>query len=283
MPGNSTDLDLAGALRVGQLPGHRLPERPLPRRAHRRLPALRDTAPRPQERRQPVGRAHRLAPAARATSRPGGPDSTACHAAAGGTPGGHEPRGLPASGRRGRHAQVRVTPTLRRLGRAGARALRGDAPQLLRESPDRSPEGPLRHGAGPGSGPTRVPPGAERVVVKTVTVRDPACGRPPEPDLYRVSVSGTASGDRMRGLRAAQRDPQDRGDPRRAPGAQRQARQRARLRHARGQHPHRHRGAATRSATSTSAWTKDLGATILRSHTPWSPYLAGAGRPAGGS
>ena len=119
---------------------------------------------------------------------------------------------------------------------------------------------------------TRVPAGAERVVVRTVSVPDPALWSPDQPNLYRVSVSGTANGNRMQGysLRSGIRKIEVTPDGRLALNG--------RVVNVRGFGMHEDNiltGTAVSNAIRDKyiEWTKDLGATILRSHTPWSPYM----------
>jgi beta-glucuronidase len=119
---------------------------------------------------------------------------------------------------------------------------------------------------------TRVPPGQFRVAVKTITVKDPSLWSPPEPNLYRVSVSGTANGNRIEGyaLRSGIRKIEVTPDGRLELNGKRV--------NAQGFGMHEDNivtGTAVTNAIRDRyiAWTRDLGATILRSHTPWSPYL----------
>lgn len=172
--------------------------------------------------------------------------------------------------------QVQVTPTLATVGGparvavavtvhnwSGARqtvALRGTYGSV-----------PIKLGS------TSIAPGDDRLLKRTITVSSPRLWSPPDPKLYRVRFTGTAkpSGGRgsaiegyglLSGIRQIKVTPDGR------------LSLNGKILHLRGFGLHEDNlltGAAVTDQIRDQyvAWTKELGATIIRGHYPFSPYL----------
>lgn len=125
-------------------------------------------------------------------------------------------------------------------------------------------------------GSTSIAPGGDRLLKRTVTVRKPKLWSPPDPKLYRVRFTGTTrAGGAARAiegytLRSGIRQIKVTPDGRLSLNGK--------ILHLRGFGLHEDNvltGAAVTDQIRDQyvAWTKELGATIIRGHYPFSPYL----------